>query len=606
MANALNEATNTPPAQAVERSKEERLEDARKAGWCAPQPFNYDAAAPATGANGATGGEGENDENAYKSTSWAHDAQKYEWQEDFGDVGPRHEDLEKELFRGEYINRAGDKFKNLTTVKIIVESETRVEPIKSFKNTGLHPVIEENIDLCGYEHPTPIQAYTIPAVLKGHDMIGVAQTGSGKTAAFLVPCISKLMGKVKKLAAPRPNIAVGFDPSREGVRAEPLILIVAPTRELCCQIFDEARRLCYRSMLRPCVAYGGAPARDQVSQLARGCDLLVATPGRLLDFMSRPNVLSLARVRYTIIDEADEMLHDDWEQEMLKIMSGGDANTDGDHRYLLFSATFPKRLQKLAAKFLAKDHVHVSIGRTGSVHINVKQNIMWTDQDKKMRALYDLLISMPPSRTLIFVRSKKTADFVDDYLFNMGLPTTSIHSDRTQFEREDALRAFKSGKSPILVATGVSGRGLDIRNVMHVINFDLPSAEHDGRNEYVHRIGRTARIGNEGLATSFYNEKDEGLGPFLTKILIECGQEVPDFLQQFKPEGGVLNFEEEEEPDMDAADAGNGAEGGAWGAGDDNAEAAWGSGGETNVAAAPPAEEGWGASNDSVPAASNA
>ncbi|KAL2391667.1 hypothetical protein ABEF95_000082, partial [Exophiala dermatitidis] len=117
-----------------------------------------------------------------------------------------------------------------------------------------------------------------------------------------------------------------------------------------------------------------------------------------------------------------------------------------------------------------------------------------------------------PSRTLIFVRSKKTADFVDDYLFNLALPSTSIHSDRTQYEREDALRAFKSGKAPILVATGVSARGLDVRNVMHVINFDLPDVEHDGRNEYVHRIGRTARIGNEGLATSFYNEKDEGLG----------------------------------------------------------------------------------------------
>lgn len=131
------------------------------------------------------------------------------------------------------------------------------------------------------------------------------------------------MGKVKKLAAPRPNLAVGFDPARDRVRAEPLILVVAPTRELCCQIFDEARRLCYRSMMRPCVAYGGAPIRDQVSQLARGCDILIATPGRLLDFMSRPDILSLSRVRYTIIDEADEMLHSDWEEDMAKIMGGG-------------------------------------------------------------------------------------------------------------------------------------------------------------------------------------------------------------------------------------------------------------------------------------------
>jgi ATP-dependent RNA helicase DDX3X len=148
------------------------------------------------------------------------------------------------------------------------------------------------------------------------------------------------------------------------------------------------------------------------------------------------------------------MLHDDWEEDMSKIMSGGgkcsicikfilltiiDANTDGDHRYLLFSATFPKRLKTLAAKFLATDHIHVSIGRTGSVHINVKQQVIWAEKNSKQQALYDLLISMPPSRTLVFVRSKKTADFVDDYLFNMGLPSTSIHSDRLQSEREDAL-----------------------------------------------------------------------------------------------------------------------------------------------------------------------
>lgn len=131
------------------------------------------------------------------------------------------------------------------------------------------------------------------------------------------------MGKAKKLAAPRPNLANGFVAERDSVRGEPLILIVAPTRELCCQIFDEARRLCYRSMLRPCVAYGGAPVREQKDDLARGCDILVATPGRLLDFMAQPHVLSLARVRYTIIDEADEMLHDDWEEDMMQIMSGG-------------------------------------------------------------------------------------------------------------------------------------------------------------------------------------------------------------------------------------------------------------------------------------------
>ena len=176
----------------------------------------------------------------------------------------------------------------------------------------------DNIKLCGYKVPTPIQAYCLPSILKGHDIIAVAQTGkssisawcltkgltelcpgSGKTAAFLIPVLSKLMGKAKKLAAPRPYLALNteWDPLRDGVRAEPLVLIVAPTRELSTQIFDEARRLCYRSMLRPCVAYGGAPAREQMDELRKGCDVLIATPGRLIDFMERGHLLSLSRVK---------------------------------------------------------------------------------------------------------------------------------------------------------------------------------------------------------------------------------------------------------------------------------------------------------------------
>lgn len=170
----------------------------------------------------------------------------------------------------------------------------------------------ENVKLCGYNNPTPIQAYCLPSVLKGIDIIGVAQTGlchallgkgetnkitgSGKTAAFLIPTLSKLMGKAKKLAAPRPNLTKPWT-REDGVRAEPLILVVAPTRELATQIFDEARRLCYRSMLRPCVIYGGAPTGEQMDELRKGCDVLIATPGRLMDFMGRGHLLSLSRVK---------------------------------------------------------------------------------------------------------------------------------------------------------------------------------------------------------------------------------------------------------------------------------------------------------------------
>ncbi|KAJ9226488.1 hypothetical protein DTO212C5_1407 [Paecilomyces variotii] len=541
MSNALNDVSNRKANMNAEAAAV-----AREKGWVEPQGYDYakyNTSAPQQKAPDATEAT---DAPNVEEPEWAANAAKYEWSEEFGDVGPPNPELEKMLFHSEFINRAGHRFESLREIKVTAESREQPKPVKSFTDAGLHPIMLQNIVLCGYRTPTPIQAYSIPAVLTGHDLIAVAQTGSGKTAAFLIPVLSKLMGKAKKLAAPRPNVANGFNPHVDAVCAEPLVLIVAPTRELSTQIFDEARRLCYRSMLRPCVVYGGAPVREQREELQKGCDVLIGTPGRLLDFMDKPHILSLRRVKYTIIDEADELLQSDWETEFTKIMSGGDTNEDADHRYLMFSATFNKACRELARNYLADDHVRIRIGRAGSAHLNVEQQIIYSEENKKKQCLYDLLISMPPSRTLVFVNNKTQADFLDDYLFNMGLPSTSIHSDRTQREREDALRAFKTAKSPILVATGVSARGLDIKNVMHVINFDLPSRNYGGIDEYIHRIGRTARIGNEGLATSFYNhDKDSDIAPDLVKILIECKQPIPEFLEDAKPADGVVTFDDD-------------------------------------------------------------
>ncbi|PYH47814.1 DEAD/DEAH box helicase [Aspergillus saccharolyticus JOP 1030-1] len=537
---------------------------ARAKGWVAPESYDYGkytTTGPTT--EQPTGNAAGND-----IPEWAANAAKYEWKDEYGDVGPEIPELEEMLFRSEFINRAGLKIGNLQKIEVVAESRERPNPVRDFDDAGLHPIMRKNIELCHYAHPTPIQAYSIPAVLTGHDLIAIAQTGSGKTAAFLIPVLSQLMGKAKKLAAPRPNVAApGYNSHADGVRAEPLVLIVAPTRELATQIFDEARRLCYRSMLRPCVVYGGAPSKNQKEELRRGCDILIATPGRLLDFMDQPHLLSLQRTnikyRYTIIDEADELLQSDWESDFNKIMSGGDVNEDADHRYMMFSATFNKACRELARKYLADDHVRIRVGRPGSTHINVQQNIIFTEQHMKKQCLYDLLLSMPPSRTLVFVNSKPNADHLDDYLFNMGLPSTSIHADRTQREREDALRAFRTAKCPILVATGVSARGLDIKNVMHVINFDLPRAHHGGITEYIHRIGRTARIGNEGLASSFYNDSDSDLATDLVNVLLESGQKIPDFLESYKPADDRIDFQDdtddEDNGDGNAGDdAGNG------------------------------------------------
>ncbi|KAF9889873.1 hypothetical protein FE257_006963 [Aspergillus nanangensis] len=540
MDNALKEVTTH-----VNNKNAEAATAAREKGW--GEPAEYDYTVYNAGPLGPQPGE-ESTTTAHPTDDlpeWAASAAKYEWNDEYGDVGPENADLEKMLFRNEHINRTGLKLKNLQNIQVIAESHERPNPVKNFDDAGLHPIIRQNIRLCGYNVPTPIQAYAIPAILTSHDLIAIAQTGSGKTAAFLIPVLSQLMGKAKKLAAPRPNLGAGFNPSTDSVCAEPLVLIIAPTRELATQIFDEARRLCYRSMLRPCVVYGGAPVRLQREELQKGCDILIASPGRLLDFMDKPYILSLRRVRYTIIDEADELLQADWESDFKKIMSGGDINEDADHRYMMFSATFNKDCRTLAREYLADDHVRVRIGRPGSTHINVDQNIIYAEPHLKKQCLYDLLLSMPPSRTLVFVNTKPQADLIDDYLYNMGLPSTSIHADRTQREREDALRAFRTAKCPILIATGVSARGLDIKNVMHVINFDLPRYAYGGITEYIHRIGRTARIGNEGLATSFYSDNDNELAADLVKILLETKQPVPDFLDTYKPDSEKLSFHDD-------------------------------------------------------------
>ncbi|KAF2502944.1 ATP-dependent RNA helicase DED1 [Lophium mytilinum] len=515
------------------------LERAKQHGWAEPIPYNYSTAEPSTGDSGP-------------EPAWLSDSAKYEWTDEFGDVGPANKSLEQELYHGEFIMKEGFKLQAYK-FDVDVNGPQQIHPVRDFDDAGLHPVMRENVRLCGYNNPTPIQCYCIPAVLQGYDVVGCAQTGSGKTAAYLIPILSKLMGKARQLAAPRPNPTT-YNPLTDRVRAEPLVLIVCPTRELACQIFDEARRLCYRTMLRPCVAYGGAPSKNQREELEKGCDVLVATPGRLCDFMKQNKLLSLARLKFTVIDEADEMLADDW-QENMSLILGGDSNEDADHMYLLFSATFPKQARELAKAYMSEEYVRIKVGRVGSTHTNIKQNVVFVEDAAKKQALHDLVYSMPPGRTLIFVNNKREADLLDDYLYNMGLPSTSIHSDRTQREREDALRSFKTGVAPILVATGVTARGLDVSHVKHVINYDLPSSSHGGIHEYIHRIGRTARIGHEGIATSFYNSRNEDIGPDIVKILIESKQEIPDFLQEYVPE--TVTWEEDDSDDENAgSDAG--------------------------------------------------
>lgn len=246
------------------------------------------------------------------------------------------------------------------------------------------------------------------------------------------------------------------------------------------------------------------------------------------------------------------------------------------------SATFPRDLRRLANEYLAADFCRIRIGQSVSAHKNIRQNVVWTDSDKKQDAVYDLLFEGGPARTMIFCNSKITVDRLDDFLYNRGLSTTSIHGDRNQLEREDAMRAFRTGKTPILITTGISARGWDIKDCKHVINYDLPSAMHGGITEYIHRIGRTARIGNQGLATSFFNERDEELGQALVNVLIDCECEVPEFLQHHVPEDGKAKFGDDTDDEAEA-DGGSGGTGDGFGdSGDGAAATGWGAPAEGN------------------------
>ncbi|ESO12467.1 hypothetical protein HELRODRAFT_105366 [Helobdella robusta] len=430
----------------------------------------------------------------------------------------RNEKIENELFGS---CNTGINFDKYEDIPVEATGRDCPNPINSFSEIEMGEIIEYNISLCKYDRPTPVQKYSIPVVLNKRDLMACAQTGSGKTAAFLVPILSQIYSGGPP--PPRQQPQVG---RFKNDRQFPIALVLAPTRELASQIYDEARKFAYRSHIRPCVVYGGADIGEQIRDLSRGCHLLVATPGRLVDMMERGRI-AVDNVRFLVLDEADRMLDMGFEPQIRRIVEKDSMPTTGERQTLMFSATFPKEIQMLAKDFL-HDYIFLAVGRVGSTSENITQKVVWVEEEEKRSSLLDLIASNgPDALTLVFVETKKGADALDYFLYKEGFPSTSIHGDRTQQEREDALRDFRDGRTPILVATAVAARGLDIPHVKHVINFDLPS----DIEEYVHRIGRTGRVGNLGLATSFFNEKNKNILKDLLDILVEAHQEVPPWLE---------------------------------------------------------------------------
>lgn len=426
---------------------------------------------------------------------------------------PRNKALETTLF-GDKVH-TGINFEKYADIPTSVSGNNCPKPIESFADCPMHGLIKENIELSGYTIPTPVQKYSVATVMAGRDLMACAQTGSGKTAAFLLPILSQIFTK----HSVQRNKAYSK-------AARPLALILAPTRELAVQIFEEARKFAYRSWVMPCVAYGGADIGQQIREMRRGCDILVATPGRLSDMISR-GIVSLSCIKFLVLDEADRMLDMGFEPQIRQIVEEADMLPMGERQTLMYSATFPREIQILAGDFL-RDYVFLSVGRVGSTSENIQQNILQVEEHEKRNYLVDILRAQPKGLTLIFVETKRGAEFLDDYLYRSGFPSTSIHGDRTQVQREAALQAFRSGECPVLVATAVAARGLDIPNVTHVINYDLPGDIDD----YVHRIGRTGRAGNVGKATSFFSEKNLNVRRDLIEILKEANQEVPAWLEQ--------------------------------------------------------------------------
>ncbi|XVF69776.1 hypothetical protein PTKIN_Ptkin11bG0109100 [Pterospermum kingtungense] len=505
------------------------------------RPPSVDPPAPAS-----TGPASSNDRPGYGGSRWAAPRNDYNNRSGYGsgsaggrlggwggrsggwdrgrdrEVNPFENDVDDDKTASEQ-ESSGINFDAYEDIPVETSGDNVPPPVNTFAEIDLGEALNLNIRRCKYVKPTPVQRYAIPISLAGRDLMACAQTGSGKTAAFCFPIISGIMrGQVPQR------------PLRGARTVYPLGLILSPTRELSMQIHEEARKFSYQTGVKVVVAYGGAPINQQLRELERGVDILVATPGRLVDLLERARV-SLQMIRYLALDEADRMLDMGFEPQIRKIVEQMDMPPPGVRQTMLFSATFPKEIQRLASDFLS-NYIFLAVGRVGSSTDLIVQRVEFVHESDKRSHLMDLLhaqrangVQGKQALTLVFVETKKGADSLEHWLCMNGFPATTIHGDRSQQEREQALRSFKSGATPILVATDVAARGLDIPHVAHVVNFDLPNDIDD----YVHRIGRTGRAGKTGLATAFFNDNNASLARSLADLMQEANQEVPAWLTRY-------------------------------------------------------------------------
>uniref|UniRef100_A0A3P8VAX5 RNA helicase n=1 Tax=Cynoglossus semilaevis TaxID=244447 RepID=A0A3P8VAX5_CYNSE len=360
----------------------------------------------------------------------------------------------------------GINFDKYDDILVNVSGTNPPQAIMTFEEAALCDSLSKNVSRSGYVKPTPVQK--VEFNMSGHHLSSVS---------------------CRKL----------------------LLLLLSP-----------------RTVVRPVVVYGGVSIRHQVSDLNKGCNVLCGTPGRLMDMIERGKV-GLSKVQYFVLDEADRMLDMGFEPDMRRLVASPGMPSREGRQTLMFSATFPEEIQKLAADFLKPDYLFLAVGIVGGACSDVEQTFIEVGKFSKREQLLDLVKTCGNERTIVFVEKKRQADFIATFLCQENVPTTSIHGDREQWQREQALADFKYGKCPVLVATSVAARGLDIPDVQHVVNFDLPGSI----DEYVHRIGRTGRCGNVGRAVSFFDTDVDGhLSRPLISILSKAQQEVPPWLAQ--------------------------------------------------------------------------
>ncbi|KTW31285.1 DEAD-box ATP-dependent RNA helicase DBP2 [Pneumocystis jirovecii RU7] len=391
--------------------------------------------------------------------------------------------------------------------QVTVQGVNIPKPVPSFDEAGFPNYVMNEVKRMGFASPTPIQSQGWPMALSGRDVVGISATGSGKTLAFCLPAIVHINAQ--------PLLSKGDGP---------IVLVLAPTRELAVQIQTECAKYGKSSRIRSTCIYGGVPRGPQIRDLASGVEICIATPGRLLDMLESGKT-NLRRVTYLVLDEADRMLDMGFEPQIRKIVD----QIRPDRQTLMWSATWPKDVQKLAHDYL-KNFLQVNIGSLDlNVNMDIKQIVeICSEYDKRGKLIKHLEYAMEDkeNRILIFVATKKIADDITKYLRQDGWPALAIHGDKQQSERDWVLNEFKTGKSPIMVATDVASRGIDIKDVKYVINYDYPNSLED----YVHRIGRTGRAGAKGTAVTLFTTDNAKQARDLMMVLRDSKQEIPSAL----------------------------------------------------------------------------